>query len=96
MRSLLLSRKLCNDSKGVYSIIAAVFMVLVVLVLYANVFVFMLNQNVFLHEVVSEATQEDIDRKNEVVTVSSVNYTVEGDQVYVEAIVTNDGLFQFK
>jgi len=88
---LLLRKKLCKDSKGVYSIIAAVFMVLVVMVLYTNVFVFMLNQNVFFQEAVSEANQEDIDRINEIITVTDANYTVEGDQVYVEATVTNDG-----
>jgi len=91
MRSLSLSKKLCNNSKGVYSIIAAVFMVLVVLVLYTNVFAFMLNQNVFLHEVVSEANQVDIDRSNEIITVTDANYTVEDDQIYIEATIINNG-----
>ena len=88
---LLLSKKLCKDSKGVYSIIAAVFVVLVVMVLYTNVFVFMLNQNVFFQEAVSQANQEDIDRNDEKITVSDANYTVEGNEVHVDVIVTNDG-----
>lgn len=66
-------------------------MVLVVMVLYTNVFVFMLNQNVFFQEAVSQANQEDIDRNDERVAVSSVNYTVEGGQVRIDAITTNDG-----
>jgi len=66
-------------------------MVLVVMVLYTNVFVFMLNQNVFFQEAVSQANQEDIDRNDEKITVSGVNYTVEGNQVHIDAIVTNDG-----
>lgn len=90
-RRLLRDKSLCDNSKGVYGIIAAIFLVLVVLALYANVFVFMLNQNVLVYEVVSEANQEDIDRKNEIITVSNANYAVEGDKVRVEAVVTNNG-----
>lgn len=88
---LLLNRKLWKNSKGVSGIIAAVFLVLVVLFLYANVFTFILTQNTSFQGVVSEVNQMDIDRSSEIITVSNVNYTVAGNQVYVEAQVTNDG-----
>jgi FlaG/FlaF family flagellin (archaellin) len=82
---------LWKNSKGVSGIIAAVFLVLVVLFLYANVFTFILTQNTSFQGVVSEVNQMDIDRSSEIITVSNVNYTVAGNQVYVEAQVTNDG-----
>jgi len=66
-------------------------MVLTVLFLYANVFMFILFQNVSFQEGVSEVNQRDIDRISEKITVSDVNYTVVEDQVYVAAQVTNDG-----
>ena len=88
---LLLSKRLWKNSRGYSGIIAAVFLVLIILFLYSNVFVFMLNQNTSFQDVVSEVNQTDIDRSSEKVTVSDVNHTVVGDQVHVEAQVTNDG-----
>jgi len=66
-------------------------MVLIVLFLYSNVFIFILNQNTSFQEGVSEANQGDIDRSSEKITVSNVSYTAAEDQLYVEAQVTNDG-----
>ncbi|MFQ6081134.1 MAG: hypothetical protein ACE5OW_05670 [Candidatus Bathyarchaeia archaeon] len=87
----MLNKKSWKNSKGVSGIIATVFLVLIVLFLYANVFTFILIQNTSFQEVVSEVNQMDIDRSSEKITVSNVNYTVVGDEVYVEAQVTNDG-----
>jgi len=90
-RPLLPDRKVWKNSKGVSGIIAAIFLVLIVFFLYANVFTFILIQNTSFQEVVSEVNQRDIDRSIEKLTVSNVNYTVVGDQVRVEAQVKNDG-----
>lgn len=80
-----------KNSKGVSGIIAAIFLVLIIFFLYANVFTFILIQNTSFQEVVSEVNQRDIDRSIEKITVSNVNYTVVNDQVRVEAQVKNDG-----
>jgi len=80
-----------KNSKGVSGIIAAIFLVLIVFFLYANVFTFILTQNTSYQEVLSEVNQRDIDRSDEKITVSNVNYTVVEDQVRVEAQVKNNG-----
>ena len=90
-RPLVRNKRFWKNSKGYSGIVAAIFLVLIVLLLYSNVFVFMLNQNALFQDVVSEVNQKDIDRSNEKVTVSNINYTVVGDQVRVGAQVTNDG-----
>jgi len=64
---------------------------MIVLFFYTNVFMFIIVQNASFQEGVSEVNQEDVDRINEKITVSNVNYSVVGNQVYVEAQVTNDG-----
>jgi len=82
---------LWKNSKGYSGIIAGIFLVLLVLVLYSNVFMFLLKQNTSFQEEVSDVNQKDIDRSSEKLIVSNVNYTVVGDQVRVEAQVSNDG-----
>jgi FlaG/FlaF family flagellin (archaellin) len=82
---------LWRNSKGVSGIIAAIFLVLIVILLYSNVFVFMLDQDASFQDVVSEVNQMDVDRSTEQITVTDVNHTVVGDQVHIEAQVTNDG-----
>lgn len=88
---LLPNKRLWKNSKGISGIIAIIFLVLTVLFFYSNVFMFILNKNTSFQEGVSEVNQRDIDRSNEKITVSNVNYTVVEDQVYVAAQVTNDG-----
>jgi len=88
---LLPNKKVWKNSKGVSGIIAAIFLVLIVFFLYANVFTFILIQNTSFQEVVSEVNQRDIDRSIEKLTISNVNYTVVDDQVCVQTQVKNDG-----
>lgn len=90
-RSLLFNKRLWRNSKGVSGIIAAIFLVLIVILLYSNVFVFMLDQDASFQDVVSEVNQMDVDRSTEQITVTDVNHTVVGDQIYIEAQVTNGG-----
>lgn len=85
------NKEIWKNSKGVSGIIAAIFLVLIVFFLYANVFTFILIQNTSFQEGVSEVNQRDIDRSSEKITVSNVDYAVAEDQVYVHAQVTNDG-----
>lgn len=91
MPPLLRRRSLWKNSKGYSGIIAGIFLVLLILLLYSNVFIFMLNQNTSFQDVVSEANQMDTDRSSEKLTISDANYTVVEDRVHVEAQVGNDG-----
>lgn len=88
---LWLNKKLWKNSKGISGILSTIFLVLTVLFLYANVFLFILNQNTSFQEVVSEVNQMDIDRSSEKIIVLDVNYTVEEGQVYVQTQIKNDG-----
>jgi len=82
---------LWRNSKGVSGIIAAIFLVMIFILLYSNIFLFMFNQDASFRDVVSEVNQMAVDRSSEQITVTNVNHTVVGDQVYVEAVVANDG-----
>jgi len=82
---------LWRNSKGVSGVIAAIFLVMIFILLYSNIFLFMFNQDASFRDVVSEVNQMAVDRSSEQITVTNVNYTVVGDQVYVEAVIANDG-----
>jgi len=88
---LLPNKKFWKNSKGVSGIIATIFLVMIILFLYANVFIFIQRENTRFQDVVSEVNQMDIDRSSEKLIVSNLNYTVVEDKVHVEAQVTNDG-----
>lgn len=84
-------KKFWKNSKGVSGILATIFMVLTVLFLYAHVYVFIQNENRRFEESIREANQMDIDYSSEKITISDVIYTAVGDQVHVQAKVTNNG-----
>lgn len=84
-------RKLIVDWKGFSSVVGAVFMVLVVMVLSTGVFLWTLSQNTIYNQAVKESNQLDVERLNEKVTASNVNYTVSAGKVYVNVTVSNEG-----
>jgi len=92
-RSLLRKRfsKLMANSKGFSSVIGTTFMVLVMMFLGTSVFLWTLSQNTLYNEAVKEKNQLEVDRLNEKVTASGVNYTIVGDVVSVEVVLENKG-----
>ena len=84
-------KSLRKNSEGFAGIIATVFLVLIVLFLSANVFMFIQNQNTRLESGARQASQFDIDQKSEQISISELIYLVAGDTVSVQAQVTNDG-----
>jgi len=79
------------NSKGFSSVIGTIFMVIVVLLLSTNIFLWTLSQNTLYNQAVKENNQMEVDRLSEEVTASGVNYTVVGDVVSVEAELENKG-----
>ena len=72
-------RKRWIRSRKAYSgIIATIFMVLVVMYLYFNVFMFIQSRNVAFQDVTSQSQQLDIDRNIEQITISNVSCTSVG------------------
>jgi len=65
-----------HNKKGYAGIIASVFLVLVVLYLYYNVFSVTQNRNVAFQDAASQSQQLDLDRSMELVAISDVTYSV--------------------
>ena len=72
----LLHKRWIRSRKGYSGLIATIFMVLVVLYLYFNVFMFIQSRNVAFQDVTSQSQQLDIDRSMERVRISDVTYPV--------------------
>jgi len=66
-------------------------MVLILLFLYTQVYLFMQNENARYQSAVGEVNQMDIDRSNEELAVSDLDYAVVGDKVHVTIQVKNIG-----
>jgi len=79
------------NSKGFSSVIGTTFMVLVMMFLCTSVFMWTLSQNTIYNEAMKEKNQIEVDRLNEKVTASNVNYTVMGNVVSVEVVLENEG-----
>jgi hypothetical protein len=71
-------------------------MVLVVMLMSTGVFLWTLAQNTEYNQAVKQINQLDIERLNEKVTASYVNYTVSAGKVYVNVIVSNEGSLSAK
>jgi len=84
-------RKLMANSKGFSSVIGTTFMVLVMMFLSTSVFMWTLSQDTIYNEAMKEKNQIEVDRLNEKVTASGVNYTVAGGVVSVEVVLKNEG-----
>jgi len=80
-----------RNSKGVSGIIASIFLVMIIIVIYFNVFMFLLNMNATYQEAISDVNQRDLESSYEKIVVSNVNYTVTEDKVLVEGTVKNNG-----
>jgi len=80
-----------RNSRGVSSIIATVFMVVIILFISFNVFTFTLFKNTQFREAVNEINETDIEQGSERITFSDVNYTAGEGQVDVVAQFRNDG-----
>jgi len=81
------------NRKGYSALIATIFMVLIILFLYFNVFMFSLNRDTDFQDVVSRSEQLDADRASEQVTISEVDITQDGQigQLNVTCTLVNTG-----
>ena len=84
-------RQLIADSKGFSAVIGTVFMVLVMMFLSTSVFLWTLSQNTLYNQELKEKNQVELDRLNERVTASGVNYTGSGDVISVQVVLENNG-----
>lgn len=85
-------KRFLRSKKGYSGIIATIFMVLVVMYLYYNVFIFVQNQNVSFQDVTSQSQQLDADRNSEHVSFSDVVCTHGiGNNYIVAFTVSNTG-----
>ena len=64
-------KKLTNNKRGFSTVVAAIFMVLAIMFLFFNVFVFVQNQNSKLEDTVSQSAQLDADRLSELISTSA-------------------------
>jgi FlaG/FlaF family flagellin (archaellin) len=80
-----------RNSKGVSGILATVFMVLILVFLYTQVYMFMQNENARYQSAVGEVNQMDIDRSSEALAVSDLDYAVVEDELHVTIQVRNIG-----
>jgi hypothetical protein len=84
------ARKLIVNSKGFSSVVGTVFMVLVMIFLSTSVFLWTLSQNTLYNQELKEKNQVELDRLNERVTASNVNYTG-SDVISVQVVLENNG-----
>jgi len=84
-------RKLIANSKGFSAVIGTVFMVLVMMFLSTSVFLWTLSQNTLYNQELKEKNQVELDRLNERVTASSVNYTGSAGTISVQVELENNG-----
>jgi hypothetical protein len=88
---LLHKKSFRKNSKGVSGILSTIFLVIIVLFLYSQVYIFIQNENTRYEAGAREANQMDVDLIQEKLTFSNLSYIIEGDMVRVETIVTNEG-----
>jgi len=89
-------RKLLIDPQGFSAVVGTVFMVLVVMLMSTGVFLWTLAQNTEYNQAVKQSNQLDIERLNEKVAASNVDYTVSEGKVYVNVIISNEGSLSVK
>ena len=80
------------NRKGYSAIIGTIFMVLIILFLYFNVFTFSLNRNTDFQDVISRSEQLDADRNAEQLTISNVVVNQsQTNQIIVRCTLVNTG-----
>jgi len=81
-----------RNRKGYSGIIAAIFLVLILLFLYFNVYTFMLDRNTAFQDTVGETQQMNLERNTEQVTLSDITFTVLGNnRIDVSCTINNKG-----
>ena len=75
------------DRKGYSEIVGAIFMVLIALFLFFNVFMFVLNQNTAFQDSASQANRLLANRLAEKFTLSRLTYNITGSTVIVSVNV---------
>jgi len=85
-------RKFRKNSRGISSLIAAIFMVIIILFMSFNVFTFTLFKNTQFRDAVDALNQMDVEQTYERMSFSDVGFTrLENDWILVEAQLANDG-----
>ena len=84
-----LHKRWIRSRKGYSGLIATIFMVLVVMYLYFNVFMFIQSRNVAFQDTISQSQQLDVDRNTEQITIS--NATMVNAQPNISCTITNTG-----
>jgi len=83
-------KRLASNRKGYSGIIAAIFLVLIILFFYFNVYTFMNDRNAAFQDTVGRVTQMDVDRITEHLSVIGLSYSLEGpSSVSASFTVTN-------
>lgn len=86
-----LSRKqIYRKSRGAYTIIASIFLVLVVLFISSSIFIRITNKNSLYYQEIGAQAQEDSEKIQETLFTSHVIYFVEYDKVLLSCSVRND------
>jgi len=80
-----------RNCRGISSVMATIFMVIIIWFIALNVFSYTIHKNTQFRDVENELDQIDVERIREEITASEVNFTVDGDEVLVRAQVRNDG-----
>lgn len=84
-------KKLRINRKGYSAIIGTIFMVLIILFLYFNVFTFSLNRNTDFQDVISRSEQLDADRNAEQITITNSFLTFPSGQIKLYCTLSNNG-----
>ena len=84
-------RRLIHNSKGFSSIVGAVFSVLIMISLISAVFVWSLSENTRYNNSVRQANQADLDRSNERIVANVTVRSLDGNNVYVNGTLQNEG-----
>ena len=86
-----------RNRRGFSAVIGTIFMVLVVLFLYFNVFMFIQNQDTKFQDVISQSQQLDVDRNAERVTIANIQSPMmEANQVYITCTIINNSSLPVK
>jgi len=89
---LLPRRKFRKNSRGISSLIAAIFMVIIILFMSFNVFTFTLFKNTQFRDAVDALNRMDVEQTYERISFSDVSFPrLENNWTLVEAQLTNDG-----
>lgn len=79
------------NNKGVSTVIGTVFLMLIIFMVSTNVLLWTFSQNALYTQAEKEVDQDEADRRNEKVVATDGNYSVSGNEVTVEATLTNAG-----